>query len=98
MITEIVHKYHVSGNSPFPDPNQYRYWSDFVQRMKADGHLLDSKIEEYSDLYKRIVNEWKNWDSYMIQFFDVGARPIVDLMERHELENGITTEVVLIES
>ncbi len=100
MITETIQKSIYGARSPildWPSPHQYRYWSDFIERMKRDGHLILVDVEEETPLSRRVVRLWKDWDSYMIQFFDVGARPIVDLMERYEHTRGIITETVVTE-
>jgi len=99
MITEVIVKTKAKHSRyDWVDPHQYRYWADFIQRMKREGHLVLVDIEESNHQYRRTVRLWKDWNSYLIPFFDVGARPIIDLLDRYEHSIGILTETVVTET
>ena len=100
MIVEIITQTHLNEAEfefEWLDPSQYRYWRQREAFLIREGRLLKKTIVNNSPSQRTITMHWRDWDSYLDRHFDVGSRPIMDLMYREELFAGIESEVAVIE-
>ena len=98
MITQTIYqKRPPESDAPWNDPMHYRGWNTRIRELMLDGRLISFDIDESTNR-RTITMIWRDWEAYLDPLYNVLTRPILAIIETSDIEDFISTEMIVEET